>query len=165
MPTGRKTTFATMESSVAAAHPTPIRRARARERKQSHPLISAFYAVFPLLVAAGVLFVLVIIGGKAIQGYEMRQEAKTLERRIDDLRKENRQLGQELEYYKSDDYIEKVAREELGLVRPGDVSIVVAGAEGVRGPSLTLGTTAGAGQSRTPAPIWQRWLAVFLDQG
>lgn len=54
---------------------------------------------------------------------EVKQQAAVLETR-------NRQLLQELERLQSDRYIEKVAREQLGLVMPGEkVYVVITGEE------------------------------------
>lgn len=109
---------------------------------------------------------LVVIGGKAAQGYEMRQEARALEQRIEQLKKENRRLTQDLDYLRSDQYIEKVAREELGLVRPGDVAVAALGIEDPRSPSLlptpTRSPTPGAVEQ--DIPNWQRWLYLFVGQ-
>lgn len=109
---------------------------------------------------------LVVIGGKAVQGYEMRQEARAVERRIEQLKRENHRLSQELEYLRSDQYIEKVAREDLGLVRPGDVAVAVILPEDRRASALLPTPT----PSPTPSPaesnipIWQRWLSLFTGQ-
>lgn len=129
-------------------------------------IASILYGLFPLLVGAGVLFVLVTIGGKAMQGYEMRQEAKAVEQQVDQLKRENRELATELEYYKSDQYIEKVAREELGLVRPGDVPVVIISPGNTRtSPDLLpKATPVPTASPRTrDTAIWQRWLAIFVD--
>ena len=135
-------------------------------RNRPSGLFSVFYAFFPLLVGAGVLFVLVIIGGKAVQGYEMKQEAKAMEQRVDQLRKENRHLAEELDYYKSDQYIEKVAREELGLVRPADVPVIVVSPDQGKTTSIPPTSTP---VPATPTPVkesatWQRWLDIFVDR-
>src|SRR5450756_2788715 len=67
----------------------PTMRRHVPER-QSRRLVTLFYAkVFPVLAAAGVLFVLFIIGGKAVEGYQLRQEAKALQQHIDQLQKDN----------------------------------------------------------------------------
>lgn len=143
----------------------PTMRRHVPER-QSRRLVTLFYAkVFPVLAAAGVLFVLFIIGGKAVEGYQLRQEAKALQQHIDQLQKDNRQLSQKLDYYKSDQYIEKVAREELGLVRPGDVPVIVVSPDSTSQPSLEAPTpTPAATPAGPPAPTWQRWLSVFVDR-
>lgn len=135
-------------------------------RHRTGRLFSVFYAFFPLLVGAGVLFVLVIIGGKAVQGYEMKQEAKSMEQKVDDLRRENRRLAEELQYYKSDQYIEKVAREELGLVRPADVPVIVVSPDGGKPISPLLAPTPVPTSMPRPkeSATWQRWLDIFIDR-
>jgi cell division protein DivIC len=117
-----------------------------------------------VLVAAGVLFVLFVIGGKAMQGYEMRQEAKAVQQSIDQLRKENRNLSQALQYFKSDEYVEKVAREELSLVRPGDVPVIVVVPGGGRKTPSPVATPTPKPSSQAEVVTWQRWLSVFVDQ-
>jgi len=131
--------------------------------RSGHPA-ALLQGLLPIVVAAGVLFVLVVVGGKAVQSYEMRQEARAVERRIEDLKKENQRMSRELEYYRSDEYIEKVAREELGLVRPGDVAVVIVPPnDGVASPSTLLPTpTPTATPHRGDIPTWQRWLSLFV---
>lgn len=111
---------------------------------------------------------LVMIGGKAVQGYEMRQEARAIQQRIEQLKQENRRLSRELDYLKSDEYIEKVAREELGLVRPGDVPVVIVPPDGQRVQSTLPIPTPTPSPTPSPErrsiPNWQRWLALFMGQ-
>lgn len=55
-----------------------------------------------------------------------RREAKNQELRLkaDELRRENKEILNEIRALKSDPKaIEKIAREELGMVRPGEVKI------------------------------------------
>ncbi len=134
--------------------------------KQPNRLIAFLYGLIPLVVAVCVLFVLAVVGGKAVQGYEMRQEAKAMERRIDQLKRENRQLGQQLDYYRSDEYVEKVAREELGLVRPNDVAVIVVPSDGPRtSPMPAIPTpTPAAVPPKEEVPTWQRWLSLFVGE-
>ncbi len=111
---------------------------------------------------------LIIIGRKAVQGYEMRQEARAIQHRIEQLKQENRQLGQELDYLHSDQYVEKVAREQLGLVRPGDVAVtIVGGPDQKEEPSLVSTPTPPTPTpepQRRDTPNWQRWLSLFTGQ-
>ncbi|MGI5837064.1 MAG: FtsB family cell division protein [Chloroflexota bacterium] len=124
------------------------------------------YGLLPVVITVAVILVLVVIGGKAVQGYEMRQEARVVEQRIEQLRKQNRQLVNELDYYRSDEYIEKVAREELGLIREGEVAVAMLLPEKQRASSLqpTPTPTPIATPSAGPIPNWQKWLSVFVDQ-
>jgi cell division protein FtsL len=125
-----------------------------------------FNGFIPLFVAAGVIFTLFVIGGKAVQSYELKQEALALEQRIDSLKTQNRQLKQQLEHYRSDQFIEKVAREELGLVKPGDVAIVVPLPKD-QAPSTLLDSTPldfSYEPERPRIPTWQRWLYLFVSR-
>ncbi len=132
--------------------------------RQPNRLAQFLYGLLPLSITVAVLFVLVVIGGKAMQGYEMRQEARALEQRIEQLKQQHEQLSKELGYYRSDEYVEKVAREELGLVRPGEVAVAMAIPEDRRTSSLLPTPTPAptAVPVGSPTPIWQRWLSVFV---
>jgi len=52
------------------------------------------------------------------------------------------ELRKQIEYLSSDEYVEKVAREELGLVKPGEVPFIVAEP---RNPDAPPGVTKRAG--------------------
>jgi len=56
----------------------------------------------------------------------MAQQARmdTLERRVDALQEERRQLEHELERLHDPEYLEELARRCLGMVRPGEISFV-----------------------------------------
>jgi len=55
-----------------------------------------------------------------------RQEIKKVTRDLDQLNKENSELEQEVRELKTDPHkIEKIARDELGLARPGEVIIKI----------------------------------------
>lgn len=66
----------------------------------------------------------------------LRQEVAGLEERYD-------QLTALREYAKSDEYIEWVARRELGLVRPGELGIIVISAATPTPPA------------EQPQPLWE----------
>ena len=80
------------------------------------------------------LFVLPVLGyaGYSVadrwyQGYQLSQEEAGLRADITRLREENLRLQAELKDARSDAAIEAVAREQLGLVKPGDRAIVLVG--------------------------------------
>jgi len=63
-------------------------------------------------------------------------------------------LRQQLAYVQSDAYIEEVARNELGMVQPGDELLIV-----VEGPSNTVAAAKIAPAAGLEPPLWQQWLA------
>jgi cell division protein FtsB len=76
------------------------------------------------LVIGLVLSALVGDGGVARHG-PLRRELGTLEREVRALEAENRALSREVEALRTDsEYMESVARDELGWVRPGERVVV-----------------------------------------
>ncbi|MGB9803371.1 FtsB family cell division protein [Desulfofundulus sp.] len=54
----------------------------------------------------------------------MQQDLQQLQAQLTELQKKNAELKQQLKLVQSDAYIEQVARERLGLVKPGEARIV-----------------------------------------
>lgn len=63
------------------------------------------------------------------------------------------ELQQELTYVRSDAYVEEVARNELGMVQPGDQLLIV-----VDAPSTLAEEQALNAQAAQEPPFWQQWL-------
>lgn len=77
------------------------------------------------VTALMVVYFLVAGGLNAVRSYHLRQEESRLRSEIQDLQRRYQRLEALRDYLNSDEYIEAVAREELGLVREGEVGIVV----------------------------------------
>jgi len=58
------------------------------------------------------------------QLYAMQRDLDTMQEEITEMRDKNQGLQKQLERLQSDAYIEQVAREKLGLVKPGETRIV-----------------------------------------
>lgn len=54
----------------------------------------------------------------------MQDRLSRLEKRIEKLQLENQQLAREIKEIHSIEYLEKVSREELGLVKPGEILVI-----------------------------------------
>jgi cell division protein FtsB len=77
-----------------------------------------------LVIAAGLLFLWSLIVGEmgVVKYYRMSAHARSLRSEIDHLKKDNARLSQEVSALRSDPaYIERVARDKIGLARPGEV--------------------------------------------
>lgn len=110
-----------------------------------------------LAVMAGLLAVYLVLlaGQRAVDGYRARQEVAAVRKEIDQLRAQNFTLQAELRAERQDQEIERVARGELGLVQPGDHPVVLIGPTAVpRDESL-------AGLSARSQPNWRAWLHLF----
>lgn len=64
-------------------------------------------------------------GGAYWDGYQLRRDAARLARERDELRRQNAQLREEIRLLNTPEYIERLAREQLGLVRPGEIAVIL----------------------------------------
>jgi len=76
-----------------------------------------------LLLCLG--YVIYTVVDQELQLASLRREAENLRAKEATLNVENERLKQEQQLLQTDAYIEKVAREELGLVRPGETPYLV----------------------------------------
>ena len=106
------------------------------------------------------LYALVATGQKALDNYRLNQQAEALRNEVVALRNENIRLQQEIEAARTDAAIEHIAREQLGLIKPGDKPLVLVGGS-------SAGREAAASTSPAPAnapppgapppPVWRQW--------
>lgn len=73
-----------------------------------------------LLLIALVLWLVWTFGQGFMQSYQLRQDLAEVESRIRAVEIRNENIRDELERLQSAEYVERVAREELGLVNPGE---------------------------------------------
>jgi cell division protein FtsB len=94
-------------------------RGDAQVRRRAATLAS-FIALVALVVAA-------LFGDRGVLHLmQQKQRAETLAREIDDLRAENQRLAAEIVSLKADPgAIERLAREQLGLARPGETVFLI----------------------------------------
>lgn len=81
--------------------------------------------VLPLLVIGVTALTLNAFGATYLATYRLHREADHLTREVGTLRKENAQLREEIRRLHTPQYIERLAREQLGLVRPGEIPIIL----------------------------------------
>jgi cell division protein FtsL len=106
------------------------------------------------------LYALVATGQKALDNYRLNQQAEALRSEVVALRNENIRLQQEIEAARSDAAIEHIAREQLGLVRPGDKPLVLVGASSTDREAAASASSAQAtasAPSEPPPPVWRQW--------
>ncbi len=77
------------------------------------------------LTALVVAYFAATAAGNAFEGRSLARERLALEREIASYQSEYRQLDGLRRYLQSNEYIETIARRELGLVMPGEPAIVI----------------------------------------
>ncbi len=84
--------------------------------------------------------------------YQHERELQTLQGELDGLKSRNEELREQVEGLKTPEGVERLARESLGMVKPGEQAYVVTGGS-VTGASESVLATGTA-----EAPLWQRAL-------
>jgi cell division protein FtsL len=113
------------------------------------PLLMRLAAV---LVVPLVLSALFATGQKAVDNYRLNREADALRSQVIALRSENIQLQQDIEQSRTDAAIETIAREQMGLVKPGDHPLVLVPPSGQPAAAPTA-----VPSPPPPAPAWRQW--------
>jgi len=112
---------------------TPLNSSRWLSPKRWIILLTAVVAVYFIFTAAS----------NTLQAIQVGQEEERLRQEVDGLAEWHNRLTALRDYWKSDEYIELVARRELGLVRPGELGIVVISAVTPTPPA------------EPPKPVWE----------
>jgi len=77
-----------------------------------------------IVIVLLMLYISISLGSRFDQLYAMQRNLDAMQTEIEDLHNKNTGLYEQLESMESNDYIEQVAREKLGLVKPGEARIV-----------------------------------------
>ena len=104
-----------MREPPSSRRPIVLPAPRHRSARWIVPLIA--------LVVAGVLLRAYV--PTTLAAYRLRREAARLERQVQTLRQENAQLREEIRRLHTPVYIERLAREQLGLVKPGEIPVIL----------------------------------------
>lgn len=141
-----------------------MRAASSAARKLSSQLMVA------LLVVALVGFLGLFLW-QSLQIQKMQGDYEKKKAEIDQLKDRNAGLQEHLDFYKGPGYllyVEKVAREALGLVKPGETLVLPVPDTGVAGSPA--GAQSGPAMANAPPtdnkkkPNWQNWLDFFFGQ-
>jgi len=139
-----------------------------------HRSIARFFSPWRFLaVVAGTLLLIFIIAfaGKALQNYQLHQQAEALGDEILALQNEKAELENVRAYCQTDAYVERAAPEERHWTKPGEIYLVVvqdAGGLVDASPALP-GDPAPQSPDPAPAivdhdePYWPAWWGLFFD--
>ncbi|MFV9504496.1 MAG: FtsB family cell division protein [Oscillochloridaceae bacterium umkhey_bin13] len=97
--------------------------------------------------------------GQVMQSARLEQQRAALEAEVEQIRLENAQIEGAVNFTESAVYVERVAREQLGYAKPGDIVIL---------PRMAEPTPAPVNEEAPPLPVtpeaqgprvpnWQRW--------
>ncbi len=111
------------------------------------------------IVLYGIIIFQILLIVSLVRGIQLSRRSSeriaSLESRKAKLEEEAEKIRQEGEYVKSEYYLEKVAREELHLSKPGETVVIIP--DGVIGESLDNQELKGEEEREN----WQKWWGVF----
>jgi cell division protein FtsB len=129
-------------------------------KKKSQRVLSTpkFVAIVTFTLVA---VLCVDFGRKALDNYNNQRQVEWLRQQVKAEQDTNQELQATLEYVESDAYVEEAARESLGLVKPGEVPVVVVHqAESPVSTTSEGGTAVDGGDELMP--YWQQWSQLLL---
>jgi cell division protein FtsL len=109
-----------------------------------------------LALAAVVALAIAGFGRAAWEGYLLRREAAALEREREALRRQNAALREEIRLLHTPEHIERLAREQLGLVRPDEIAIILVAPTPLPAPPVPRAAAPPTPSPREERPWWTR---------
>lgn len=132
-----------------------------REWRVQSGWMSRFVAIMVLPLAVHALYA---TGQKALESYHLTRRAAELGTEIEQLKQTNLRLQRQIALARSDAEIERLAREQLGLVKPGDRALAVLSPDGL--PAAPPTPSPGGAHAEAPRladlPVWKQWWQYFF---
>lgn len=101
----------------------------------------------------------IAIAGRTLQLYELQQAEARLQQQIAALETQRQELLHLKDQINSDQYVERVAREQLGFVKPGELGVMVLSSTTAPVPEAPVAEV----RPDTRAN-WERWRAWILQR-
>src|SRR5713101_433230 len=99
-------------------------------------------------------------GSTLLQVYRLEREAAQLAQLQRDLEEQNAQLRAEIKALHTPDYVEKLAREQLGLVKPGETAFLIVQTPAPPPPPATADSPGQRPSASPPGWFARLWDAV-----
>ncbi|WP_129631171.1 FtsB family cell division protein [Candidatus Oscillochloris fontis] len=101
--------------------------------------------------------------GQVMLSARLEAQRAALAAEVDQIRAENRQLEAAVDFAESDANVERIAREQLGYARDGDMVLMVQTPPPLPTTSASSdGSTLSPLPPEPPAPNWHRWWTAFF---
>ena len=109
-----------------------------------------------------ILYMFAILTNETGRNYQLRSRSDELEQQIAGMQSQIEELGYKVTYYKTESYQEKLAREKLGLQKPGE-SVIIIKKDGVnetevQGETVSLKTQEQIDAGRSHWAQWRDFL-------
>lgn len=93
--------------------------------------------------------------------YQASKRISREEEKIAKLVKENEELKGKLRYLRAEEFVEREARDKLGLSKEGETVVVID--EEVLGKGSTRREGITSRESKESLPVWREWVRLFVE--
>lgn len=108
------------------------------------------------------LLLLIGLSSSLFRSYQRAAKTKAVidreKTKVEELKKENTKLGEDLARVKSEEFIERQLRDKLGLAKPGEIVLVLPDAETLKKLAPPLERE----EDVLPDPPWKKWQRLFF---
>ena len=132
-----------------------------RKKRQRIASLPKIVAIVTFTLVAALTF---DFGRKALDNYYIQRQVDWLGEQVDIERETNAELQARFDYVSSDAYVEKIARERLKLVQPGEAAVVML-PQDVDEQEVLPHSTAAETPHDSPQPYWRQWADLLLGGG
>ncbi|TKJ29704.1 MAG: hypothetical protein CEE40_07655 [Chloroflexi bacterium B3_Chlor] len=129
--------------------------------KKRHQSIISLPKVVTIVTFTLVAILSVDFGRKALERYQVQRQVEWLREQVAIEQERNEALQERLDYVSSDAYVEKTARENLKMIKPGEAAVVVI-PRSTEEASLSSQAAAPESADEEPKPYWQQWASLLL---
>lgn len=88
---------------------------------------------------------------------EAKKRVDKAKQRVEKLKEDNKKLEEELAGMQKDEFLERQLRDKLGLIKEGEIMLVLPDAETLR----KLVPDIPQEEETLPDPVWKKWLKLF----
>lgn len=100
----------------------PVKKKKQKPRRKLKYKLGGPGLIFVIIMG----FIFYSFGGQVVEMYNVQDEMKNIKAQMQSLQEKNVELRKQVEQLSSEAYIEREAREKLGLVKPGEKIILEA---------------------------------------
>ncbi len=114
-----------------------------------------------IFIGVAVLLLLsVALGKELLRRYEVNREVKQLESEIAELEQRNLDLDDLIDYFNTNSFTEKEARQKLGMQKQGETTVILTESQNANSPTGEQGIESNQNKSITNP---QRWWQYFFS--
>jgi cell division protein FtsB len=108
------------------------------------------------------VFILFSLGKAALKKHEVDTEIQKLQTQVSSLQNQDTELSGLIQYFKTQNFQERQAREDLGLKKPGETIVAIASTNATDAPVFSDSAQSNTSQISNPKKWWNYFFIIHL---